>query len=259
MTSFSAAEKILRALGITEPGEIDLDAIAFCHGVEIRYRLLDGYEARIIGAGARAVVTINTRARPERQRFSVGHELGHWFNDRGRVAEAGFLCRKEVVGASRSFGTDPEAKANAFAAELLMPRYLFKPLAARCRIGIEAVDGLAKAFRTSLTATAIRFVQLGPTPAMVIGHSKTGRQWFTSGLDVPWTLLPGRELHHESKAFGLLYTGTRRSAATRMPADRWFEHRGAERFEVIEQSVLVRDDLVVSLVWWPNDLMLRAA
>lgn len=42
------AERLLQELGITEPSEIDLDAIAFHAGARVRYRPLDGCEARIM-------------------------------------------------------------------------------------------------------------------------------------------------------------------------------------------------------------------
>lgn len=62
MTPPTAAEQILQALGIEEPGEIDLEAVAWHMGVTVRYRPLDGCEARIIGNGARAIATINERS-----------------------------------------------------------------------------------------------------------------------------------------------------------------------------------------------------
>ena len=39
---------------------------------------LTGCEANIIGRGDKAIITINSKSIPGRQRFSAGHELGHW-------------------------------------------------------------------------------------------------------------------------------------------------------------------------------------
>ena len=45
----SPAERLLQELGVTEPDEIDLEAIAYYVNARVRYRRLDGCEARIIG------------------------------------------------------------------------------------------------------------------------------------------------------------------------------------------------------------------
>ena len=74
MTVLSPPERVLQQLGVTEPDDIDLEAIAWTLGAEVRYRQLDGCEARIIGCGDRAIITVNERSSPRRRRFSVGHE-----------------------------------------------------------------------------------------------------------------------------------------------------------------------------------------
>jgi Zn-dependent peptidase ImmA (M78 family) len=71
------AEGLVQDLGITDPRDIDLDAIAHLLGVTVRYQPLKGCEALIVGSGQRAIVMINSVSSPERQRFSLGHELGH--------------------------------------------------------------------------------------------------------------------------------------------------------------------------------------
>lgn len=72
------AEQLIAELGICKPADIDLDAIALVQGVTVKYEPLEGCEALIVGHGERAIVTVNKKSMPERQRFSLGHELGHW-------------------------------------------------------------------------------------------------------------------------------------------------------------------------------------
>lgn len=69
MTRDTPAEIILKRLGITDPREIDLEAIAWHLGVRVRYRPLDRCEARIIGCGDRAVITVNSHSGRRRRRF----------------------------------------------------------------------------------------------------------------------------------------------------------------------------------------------
>ena len=63
----TAAERILQSLGIADPQEIDLDAIAWTQGAVVNYRPLDGREARILGSARKAVISVNSRS-PERRR-----------------------------------------------------------------------------------------------------------------------------------------------------------------------------------------------
>ena len=98
------AERILKDLGITEPHEIDLDAIAWELGARVRYRPLHGCEARIVGSTDQAIITVNSRSSRRRQRFSVGHELGHWYYDRGRV----LVCFADDIGQATWGDLSPE-------------------------------------------------------------------------------------------------------------------------------------------------------
>jgi Zn-dependent peptidase ImmA (M78 family) len=84
MSGVTAAEQILLELGITQPSEIDLEAIAASRKAFIRYEPLDRCEAMIVG-NKKAIIIVNSRSRPERQRFSVAHEIGHWHHHRGKV------------------------------------------------------------------------------------------------------------------------------------------------------------------------------
>jgi hypothetical protein len=108
------AETILKRLGITDPREIDLEAIAWHLGAHIRYRPLEHCEARIVGHADRAVITVNSRSGRRRKRFSIGHELGHWHHDRGRL----LFCQAADIGRA----------ADRFASNLLMPEYLCEPI-----------------------------------------------------------------------------------------------------------------------------------
>src|SRR5580704_14951567 len=79
-------EAVLSTLGIAEPQDIDIEAIAYACGALITREPLSGCEANIIGINDKAVITVNSASLETRQRFSAGHELGHWMRDRGQSA-----------------------------------------------------------------------------------------------------------------------------------------------------------------------------
>lgn len=136
------AEALLQELGITEPGEIDLRAIAYHVGARVRFRALCGCEAHIIGSGARAVITVKEDGSARRKRFSIAHELGHWRYHRGKM----LVCRVDEYRPRDA--QSPEKVADGYAADLLMPRYLFVPRASSIeRMSFDAVCRLAETLR----------------------------------------------------------------------------------------------------------------
>ncbi len=50
------AELLLQEYGVSQPEDIDLEAIAFDQGATIRYRQMDSCEAQIIGHGKTAII-----------------------------------------------------------------------------------------------------------------------------------------------------------------------------------------------------------
>src|SRR5271154_3467468 len=141
------AELLLKDLGITDPREIDLEAIALDQGAIVKHGSLDGCEARIVGYGSRAIITVDDRKPWTRQRFSIAHELGHWKYHRGRS----LICRPDETGDLDRGSVDPERVADFYAADLLLPRFLFVPRANALRnTTFEAVNTLSKEYTTSI-------------------------------------------------------------------------------------------------------------
>lgn len=107
------------------------------------------------------------------QRFSVGHELGHYFLD-GHIDH---VLPEDGVHASHAgfVSADPyELEADHFSAGLLMPATLFRRALSRAGQGLATVASAADLCRTSLTATAIRYAELtDDAVAVVMSTGKT--------------------------------------------------------------------------------------
>lgn len=241
-------------LGISDPSAIDLEAIAWDEGVRVQYKDLVGCEARLVGYNNRAIATIRKGSDPRRKRFSLAHELGHWNYHRGRS----FECRVDdwVEGYSRK--PVEEKEADQYASELLMPAYMFAPLAKQLkRPTIDGVKELAEKFNTSLTATAIRLVNMNVWPLVLVCHSKQGRLWFNRSKDVPDRWFPQKELSSDSMAFDMLFGQVERVRYQKATADTWFDHRHADRYDIIEDALRISSEQVLCLLWLENDEMLE--
>jgi len=240
---------ILQELGITEPEDLHIEAIAQYCGVTIVYEPLKGCEARLIGYGDRAIITVNTESSLRRQRFSAGHELGHWMRDRGKIA---FVCAASTFSLEWS-DDNPERRANRYAADLLLPELMFRPLAQNKDITFATVKQLASRFQTSTTATAIRLVEQGSFPAMIICNQLGRRRWFLRGPAVPESLWPFTVAGQDTIAYDLLRTSVEAPGPVDVRADGWIDHAEAYRYRLREDSIRVQPNLVLTLLWWKDE------
>lgn len=249
-------EELLRCLGVTAPAEINVCALADVLGVEVRCQPLSGCEARILGTADRAIITVNVRSTPTRRRFSVAHELGHWRWHRGRS----LMCKPEDVEAGdrrRAGPISAERVADRYAAGLLMPEYLVRPLLAKIdRVDFQHVQAVAEAFNTSFLASAIRLVELNLVLNLLVCHGPTGRRWFVRARDIPDRWFPCGELSNESLAFDMMFSHQERQRAELVPAHAWFDRQEAYRYEIMEQSRRLSSGEVLTLLSLTEDKML---
>jgi len=243
-------EKILQHLAVERPEQIDIEAIAWQLGAKVKYRTLHSCEARIVGQGGRAIISVDDRVPPKRQRFSVAHELGHWHHHRGRC----LICHSEDIGNNRRQATDPERVADAYASDMLIPRYLLEPLLREVRKPtLKSIRELAVKFNTSVTATIIKIIETDQFPLMLVCHNAEGRRWFFSAPSIPPRWFPRKELDADSFAFQVLFgNGPEDAFPRRIGADAWFDHHSAAEFEITEQSFKLPTGDVVTILNLPE-------
>ena len=170
-----------RLAGRREP--LNLNALASELGVrDIQTRLLTsspdhhtGVDAVLIPRDSGYSVIINKNAPYTRQRFSLAHELAHI------ILLSSELCagRPDRSTRYRSEGSTVGSKefeerlCDEIAAELLMPEELFKEEIESQGRSLDNLPKWANSFRTSLTATAIRYWELLPEASHLIRWRKS--------------------------------------------------------------------------------------
>lgn len=157
------ARQLLEELEYEIP--VDVEAIAKAKKVAVlRQELEDSVSGVLMIKDGRGIIVANEGHHPNRQRFSIAHELGHYLlhPDAGRV----FVDRSPVFFRDRRSSEGVrhhEIDANAFAAELLMPE---KDLKAQLNDRpVDAFDDvsvrrLAARFGVSAQALTIRLTSL---------------------------------------------------------------------------------------------------
>lgn len=159
----SLVERTLENYQITNP-PIDVKDLARSFGAEVRYQPgdpeLSGFLLRD-PAQRCPIIGVNSNHHPNRQRFTVAHELGHLLLHEGEAVhidrvDRGFQINRRSQQSSQGIDIQ-EKEANLFAAELLMPvRFLDTDLA---ELGI--VDLLESEGEGSLHRLAQRY-QVSP-------------------------------------------------------------------------------------------------
>jgi Zn-dependent peptidase ImmA (M78 family) len=124
------AQKVLKESKIIAP-PVDLLTILQAHG--IRYEEVDDFpdtvDALIIERGRETYAAVNSRQHLHRRRFSLAHELGHFFLHRGDYGSEHTVTIDDPPSDEDLIPTkDPaESEADLFAGELLVPLAMLKP------------------------------------------------------------------------------------------------------------------------------------
>ena len=247
-------EALLKELGISDPTDIDLRAIAHCVGVEVLFRDLPGSEAQIIGLKDRAVVFVSENARPTRKRFSTGHELGHWHHHRGQS----FVCRNEDIGKlvdGRS--SDAERLADAYAADLILPSFMIGPrIQGIAQVNLDFILELAQLFSASLTATALRVIRLTEHPMILVAHNIGGKKWQWPSVGAG-QLRVREDIDPRSSACLPSGKAGRLGSIKKEPAHYWFDRRHVEQFNLKVQTIETLEGELLTLVGIPDPRMVE--
>ncbi len=142
------ANQILRGFGVVVP-PVPLEAIATWLGVRVLAAHDPGWEGAVDSTIDPPTVWINSANAATRQRFTLGHELGHvLLHPLGqRLRDATFAPRGDVL----------EHGANEFATAILIPLWLLEPIVIGSSL---TTSGLAALFNVSPGAMGIQLAKL---------------------------------------------------------------------------------------------------
>ena len=116
-----------------------------------------------------------------RQRFTVAHEFGHYMVHRELQDE--FACHDDEISTGERSKRDIEAEADQFASTLLMPFDDFRRQVNGQPISFDLIGHCADRYGVSLTAAALRWIDIAPERAILIASRDDHMLWAKSNED----------------------------------------------------------------------------
>jgi predicted NBD/HSP70 family sugar kinase len=146
-----------------------LDELAQSIGLSIKEVNSQGFDGALIRLPGkpRGIVAVRKDIREVgRKRFTIAHEIGHYILPGHGASNA--VCKDGNVESWGREVSGQEDAANRFASELLLPTTQLEPIVRKYSASIETARSISKKFQTSLTAAALKCVDLADMACVLV-------------------------------------------------------------------------------------------
>lgn len=164
----------------SEGGPVRLNQILRDNGIKLHPAIFpEEFDAVLVPGRSFFHIHLNLRKvdgdlNASRARFSIAHELGHFFIDEHRTRLLDERPKPSLCGLFDGNERNEEDEADHFAANLIMPPSRFKAAANNQESPLTSILSLAGTFKSSLTSTAIQYLNHVSDRSMVIRWKKDG-------------------------------------------------------------------------------------
>ena len=250
-----SARNLLHDLHITDASSIDLETIAWHRGrLKVKHGGLTGAEGRLIATAADGgVIRVAESNSIGRTRFTIAHEIGHFELHLNTIIDRSDDARSLLIWND----TSEECEANIFAAELLMPEFLFKRAARSKPPSIDHITNLADTFQTSLLATAFQYWEYTNEPLAIVISDGWEMTMFKTFKDKSAWLKFGRIHEHSAAGERLQGVAEDSGGMVETPAYAWLDgfEDDNERYVMEDSIYLEYYNRTVSLIWIDEPLV----
>jgi Zn-dependent peptidase ImmA (M78 family) len=250
------AVELIEKYCIDSPARLNLEKIANAEFLIVEETDTDAYLGKINFNENYGLVSISRSiSEPGARRFTLAHELGHFINEREKRFHKHSCSFIDIYGKQTL-----EKNANIFAAALLMHRPWFNKIIHNRPVNMELIKETAEQLGVSLTAAAIRYVEIGQYPVAVIMSTNSKVVWSNINEYFPYKWIPkSYTVRKESSAydfFTALKVGKDVSEVQTcddlVPAHTWFsEDRNCDAHSYLyEQNIVMpKYNSVLTLLW----------
>ena len=221
-------------------------------GALVREREMQGCEARLVRKGDIGIISVNSIIPEEgRKRFAIAHEIGHFMLHTGTQL---ILCSEDDMHVWKESKAQ-EMEANEFAASLLMPYEIFIKFINIGQPTLDMISEIAKTFRTTLTATALRYIGISKEPCALVVSKEGFIKWYKKSDSFNFHVKVGEKLNFDTYAFDFFDGVSLPAEPDSVPARAWLAGEINEEAELFEQSLSLGSyGVVLSLLWICDDV-----
>lgn len=252
----SQAKSLSARLFLDHPCKIPLEDIAWSLKLLVKDADLDGCDGRLIRKDDSGIISINRNIKePGRRRWTIAHEIGHFLLHKHKNP-IDIYCDDHFV---LNYGTisDEETEANCFAAELLLPTELIQ---GRLTVppSLELATSISKDFQVTLTAAAMRIIDLSNDSCAVIFSHNLKRKWFKRSQS--FAAFINSDVAEASIAKDLFDEKIFQTRKGKVFTETWLSGKNLNpNAQIIEESVFFpRYDSVLTILYADNEIMHEA-
>lgn len=165
------AKKLLNDIGYDEITHLSMKLFVSGLRATLVEEELKNSDGKIVRGKSKTLIKVNSQIPYEsKKRFTIAHEVGHLLmHDKIEVHNENSNTLNWFKSTENQLKKGiQEWEANDFAAELLMPEQIFQNEVYGNPFSHELIKYLSERFKTSITSTIFRFVQLDLYPLLVV-------------------------------------------------------------------------------------------
>lgn len=201
-------------------------------------------------------IHINTKRgnRPDtaRGRFTLAHELGHYFIDSHRNGLQRGLLEPHPSKNNEAKHQKIEREADFFASCLLMPEQRFSKDCFKRKFQFSIIEELSKKYNVSLTSCAIRFADIGNHPIMIVYCENNKVKWKWNSKDFPFKYLAvnNSQIPPNTLVGDYFSTGKGERNVEESIAENWFNcYREEDNERVIYEYFIPHQNKALCIIW----------
>ncbi|MDN3643614.1 ImmA/IrrE family metallo-endopeptidase [Lutimonas halocynthiae] len=187
-----------------------------------------------------------------RGRFTLAHELGHYFIDSHRIGLMNGLLKPHPSFNDKQKYNRIEREADYFSSCLLMPEKRYSKDCVGRKFEFAIIENLAKKYRVSLTASAIRFSDIGNHPIQIIFSVNNEIAWKWASKDFPYKYLAegNSKIPEDSLAASYFKTGRGEKRTEDLSVGDWFKcYKYEDEERNIYEHIIPFRNMALSVIW----------
>jgi len=192
----------------------------------------------------------------KRGRFTLAHELAHYFIDEHRIGLKHGLLQPHGSKHNINHKDEIEKEADYFASCLLMPEQKYRKYSGSKKFDLSRIIDLSESFQTSILAVALRFTDIGTHEIMVVVSKGGIVSWYSKSIDFPsWPFRfnVGKSLPPTTVA-GEFYANRNAKYTTveEVSPDDWFYPKDSRDQKRMYEQCYFSDsyEYVISFIWF---------